>query len=86
MYRCVIYVCEGLYMYFLIVRLLASDKRTWFAVASVAPTCILGFAYTSVTLYYRQANCLYQIPIPVVAILVQLTASNAGVTVIQHTW
>ena len=61
MYMCVIYVCEGLYMYFFIVHLLASDKRTWFAVASVAP--ILGFAYTSSTLNYRQANCLHQIPI-----------------------
>ena len=69
---CVIYVCERLYMYFFIIRRLTSDKRTWFAVASVAP--ILDFAYT-LYMYYRRANCLYQIAIPVVAILVQLTAS-----------
>ena len=52
----------------------------------VVPTqCILGYVYTPGTLYYRQANYLYQISIPVLAMLVQLTASNAGVTVIQHT-
>ena len=31
---------------------------------------ILGYVYTSGTLYYRQANCLYQIPIPVLAMYV----------------